>query len=934
MFMQSNASNRSPRKTNTDLTLLQHNVLHWRTNGFSCLDAYREKDPDVILLNSTGVLDDDPIVIPGYTVRQANPSGQQSSGSAIAVRTSLACRWKPVTRDGMLRVVLELEHERVVLATHYLPPRAADAGLIRDIRCIADECLPTYFLSDVNAHHRSMSHTFNDNRGKIITQAVCNGHVLYLGPHFDTFISGGHRGRPDTVLANNKTHHSYFLSPGPPTTSDHCPVIMKISARPIRIPIKTRFAPAKADWARYRAQCNEYSIPDLEGSTRQGVEEAAEALTEFLSSLRKEVTPMRTTRTLPAPSKTPEIRKLERRQRVLYKRIRCGNRDRRISYEYTTLRGRLRPLYVAQRKALWEALCERVSAEANSASFWRQIRRMLGEERVETLPRTDQAGNQLETKAEISRAFSRKLQKQFCISDDENADFDQMHERQVLEEWERTRPDPPVHVNTESLPMEGLDAFVSPSEMLAALNSFKEKAPGASGISKRYIVEAGPVIHMALACLFNAALSIGYFPACWKVAQVVMVPKRPKPSSVDDFRPISLLEVPGKLLEKVVNQRLQRRLENFNVYQNSQFGFRGRRGCREAIALGHEFIGQRLAEGLCVRVVLRDVKSAFDKVWHTGLCVKLARLSLPPRTVALVESFLTSRAARVVVGDHPGDALAIRAGVPQGAILSPTLYNIYVADVPGPRRRHSRDIIFADDISQIVAAHPSLIKVMVESEVRRVNTFEHRWKIRTNQTKFKIIALDRKVKSIRYSTGSRSIHADSTGLFLGFPLNRQGVFPAARKVAASGRHSLANIARLSSLSENRKRMLYLALVRSRLVYPVSPWAAMRPNQLYTLQVIQNKAMDFIGNYRWYQRLPQYVKHTLQSIEPLNLHLQQQNRAIWSSLEKLLPHEVAELKANAERLRGCYRLSWPSSLLAAYGESIPDFCTLQEARELA
>ena len=213
-------------------------------------------------------------------------------------------------------------------------------------------------------------------------------------------------------------------------------------------------------------------------------------------------------------------------------------------------------------------------------------------------------------------------------------------------------------------------------------------------------------------------------------------------------------------------------MECFGVYQNSQFGFRGARGCREAIALGHEFIGQRLAEGLCVRVVLRDVKSAFDKVWHTGLLVKLTRLGLFPRTVALVESFLTGRTARVVIDDHSGEALAIRVGVPQGAILLPTLYNIYVADVPAPRRGNSRDIIFADDISQIVAARPSMIKCILESEVRRVNVFERRWKIRTNHSKFKIVALDRKVKNIKFFTGFSSTDTVTTGSFLGFPLNQ------------------------------------------------------------------------------------------------------------------------------------------------------------------
>ena len=917
--------------TNT-LTILQHNVLHWPTNESSCRAAYHERDPDVILLNSTGVLDGDLITIPGYDVRQSNASGCSASGSAVAVRCSLNYRWKPVTSDGLMKVVVELEHERVVIATQYIPPRAHNVVLIRTIRQLANECLPTYLLADINAHHNILHHTSNDARGRIIKTAIQQRRVQYLGPYFDTFISGGRKGRPDAVLTNMHTHNNYHISPGPPTTSDHIPTIMKLSCRPIRVPISPRFDVGRTDWSTFRKKCDLYSAVDLEGATKQGVDDAVKDLMTFLSSLRKEVTPLRKTRTLPAPERTTEIRRLKRRQRVLLQRILGGFLDRRVHAEYNDLRRRLRPLYLHQKEKLWDDLCRRVSAETDSASFWKSIRRMMGCQRQPVAPTKDQQGNPLEGDEAICRAFSDKLGKQFCISDEENADFDTDFERGVVDEWIDARPNPAERVNVGSLPLDGLDEVITPGEMLHCLESFGEKAPGASGISKRYIVEAGPVVHLQLLCIFNAALSVGYFPHAWKEARVAMVPKRPNPSSVDDFRPISLLEVPGKLFEKIINRRLQERLESFEVYQSSQFGFRGQRGCREAVALGHEFIGQRLAEGLCVRVVLRDVKSAFDKVWHTGLCVKLLRLNLPPNILALLESFLTGRTARVVSGVAVGMPIPILAGVPQGAILSPTLYNVYISDVPAPRRHRSKNIVFADDISQIVAAHPKMIKCHVEHEVKRINTFEKRWKIRTNHSKFTIVALDRKVKHLTYYNGLKNIECVPTGRFLGFQLNRQGAFSVARQVAARGEKTLAELSKLAGLSTSRKRLLGLALVRSRLTYPVTPWAALPPQQLYTLQKVWNKTINFIGGYARQDRTPQRDKHQLLRVEPLNTVLQRMNADTWASLEALLPQEIAALRTNARRLAGEYRANWQSSLLAT--ESLwPGFCTLQEARTL-
>jgi len=104
---------------------------------------------------------------------------------------------------------------------------------------------------------------------------------------------------------------------------------------------------------------------------------------------------------------------------------------------------------------------------------------------------------------------------------------------------------------------------------------------------------------------------------------------------------------------------------------------------------------------------------------------------------------------------------------------------------------------------------------------------------------------------------------------------------------------------------------------------------MRPRQQHIFQVVQNKAADFIGDFRWDSGIQQYVKQTLLGLEPLNARLSQQNKDIWTSLGKLLPDEVVRLKENAESLQHCYRTRWPSSLLASMEDLQPGFCTLRE-----
>ena len=143
--------------------------------------------------------------------------------------------------------------------------------------------------------------------------------------------------------------------------------------------------------------------------------------------------------------------------------------------------------------------------------------------------------------------------------------------------------------------------------------------------------------------------------------------------SVNEYRPIFLLEVPGKLLERLLNDRVQQFWEDNNVFQDEQFRFRRSRETQQAIAVAYETISQKIAKRYQVRMVLRDVKSAFDKVWHTGLRVKLARTGLPPRILRIFSSFLEEMTATVRVGIFNTPPCDIKARVPQGAVLSPMM---------------------------------------------------------------------------------------------------------------------------------------------------------------------------------------------------------------------------------------------------------------------
>ncbi len=141
-------------------------------------------------------------------------------------------------------------------------------------------------------------------------------------------------------------------------------------------------------------------------------------------------------------------------------------------------------------------------------------------------------------------------------------------------------------------------------------------------------------------------------------------------------------------------------LEINQLLPNTQHGFRRGKGTDTAITIAHETIAHHTANNDQEYVVLRDVSKAFDKVWILGMQYKIIHLNLPNTITKLLNNFLTNRKAKIRINTHTGEFL-LKAGVPQGSSLSPTLYTIYTADIPeaGPG---TTIIQYADDITQII----------------------------------------------------------------------------------------------------------------------------------------------------------------------------------------------------------------------------------------
>ena len=257
------------------------------------------------------------------------------------------------------------------------------------------------------------------------------------------------------------------------------------------------------------------------------------------------------------------------------------------------------------------------------------------------------------------------------------------------------------------------------------------KAHGYDGITVRMIKICGESICKPLELIFRTCIDEGIFPNQWKKANGVPIHKKNEKNLVKYYRPMSLLPIFSKIFERLIFDSIAVHLSNNNLLSPHQSGFRTGDSCtNQLIYITHKILSS-LESSHELRGVFLDMSKAFDKVWHKGLIFKLKRIGVSGKALLLLESFLSNRKQRVVLNGQNSDWLDIEAGVPQGSILGPLFFLIYINDIPDNLISHVK--LFADDISLFSEILDPVVSASnLNNDLKEIENWSFNWRMEFN----------------------------------------------------------------------------------------------------------------------------------------------------------------------------------------------------------
>lgn len=785
--------------------------------------------------------------LPNHSIiRLDRPNPGSGGGVAILVRRGIRYNIIPHPKTKIIEAIgvkISTLRGDITFFVVYVPQQCMDingtSGLFtEDLKKLTEHRTRFVVAGDLNARHALWRNRQGNKNGKLLADfldsGTCTIHFpdkpTYLSTHgttstLDVFLS-------DLPLSKPVTHHQL--------DSDHYPVVCVLECSPTLVPTVKRPDYHRVQWTTFN-QLLESRIPDHpELQTIEAIDyhlEKFEDAVHFAENTCVQWVPVKHT----FVQIDPDTRRLIQQRNAVrrrYQRTGCPLQKFRVSNLNSLIKVRMTEI----RNRNFANNIERM--EHLSRPFWKTAK-ILKQKPKALPPLKDDSEELLVSPIEKANAIASKLIEAHSLGNTMVSPHETAVRQTSMELSER---------NDDMT----FDEITEDDVCNAVKKAKNMKAPGNDAIFNLVLKKLSSKSYRYLAAIFNSCFRLNHFPTRWKTGKVIPILKPGKdPTLPKSYRPITLLSAVSKILERLILQRLMVHVEQQQVIMPQQFGFRkGHSTVHQLVRVENIIKRTKSLSDNCAMILL-DVEKAFDNVWHSGLIHKLVQKNFPTYLVKIVSSYLSNRNFEVHIAGARSESHRVPAGVPQGSVLGPLLYNIYTSDVP-QLPAGCKLALYADDCAILANGRtPIKYRSKLQKGVTEYVSYLNSWKIKVNGEKCQAIVFKHRPAPKLSPPPGCNIIVNGIPISWTNEVNYLGVIIDEKLLYRSHTEKIKSrcfgllqtlyplINRRSKLHLRNKLAVYKAIIAPMVNYAMPMWGSCAEVHKRKLQITENKILRMI-----------------------------------------------------------------------------------------
>ena len=666
-------------------------IVQWNMKGFYSQKPYLQKlidtlSPDVICLQETHLKPKNTPYLAKYHYPPVKKDREDRRGGGVMIYIKKSIQYVnfPINTElELIAAKVFIDNRPIIISNLYLPPDLSNVYIKDELPKMFAAFNSSFIMNlDSNAHHSMWGSPIDntDSRGSILCEIIEDYNISLLNNGDPTYLTNtGNFTHIDLSICSPELAPKFIWTTyHDPMNSDHFPIILKTE-----FTTDTNFTPRwntrKADWNEYR---NNLDIPETFVNPTQ----ACKIITDAIMEAAKNSIPIIT-----APPHYPSAYWWTKECTIAKKRKnKCLNTYKKhkgnlnLWIEFKKSRAIFRRTTLLAKNESWDKFLNNFSTKVNTTQVWKHFNKLSNKPSTQTIV-LKEGDHYITDKTKIAETLAKHFASR------SNGEYNNQTFNLNKIEKEKTE------IKFDKIYNANYNANITSEEFNHALNKCISKSPGPDTLPYSFIQNMNEQQKEKLLKFMNYIFKNGY-PDQWRQGIIIPIKKPYKiPTAPESYRPITLNNTMSKLIGKIVNCRLQNYLEYINFYSKVQSGFRAAHSTLDGICrLELDARMAILQKKYCVAVFL-DISQAFDTVWHQGVLIKLKEMGLNGYLPNFIKGFLKNRQISVRTGAHTSSPHQLKSGVPQGSVLSPTLFTILINDLFENLPTNVQSSLFADD---------------------------------------------------------------------------------------------------------------------------------------------------------------------------------------------------------------------------------------------